>query len=73
MTSRNHHSTPSSSSCVATALPCVTGLALLVTAVAVIVLALTGNVGHVGTMLGIGAAAAAMGGTSVHICIHVRR
>lgn len=53
------------------ALEWITALTLLATVAAVIVLALTDNAGYLGTVLGICAAAAAIGGT-VRICIHVR-
>ncbi|WP_407111242.1 hypothetical protein ACE1N8_25820 [Streptomyces sp. DSM 116494] len=72
MTSLDHDPAPAPSSRADKALRWVTALTLLATGAAVIVLALTDNAGHIGTVLGIGAAAATIGGT-VHICIHVRR
>ncbi|MGW1204072.1 hypothetical protein [Streptomyces cyaneofuscatus] len=72
MTSLDHDSAPAPSRRTEKALRWVTALTLLATVAAVIVLTLTDNVGHVGTVLGIGAAAAAIGGT-VHTCIHVCR
>ncbi|MGW5449071.1 hypothetical protein [Streptomyces asiaticus] len=72
MTWRDHPSAPTHSSRAEKALRWITALTLLATVAAVIVLALTNNPGYVGTVLGIGAAAAAIGGT-VRICIHVRR
>lgn len=72
MTSLNHDSAPAPSGRADKALRWVTALTLLATGAAVIVLALTGNAGYIGTVVGIGAAAAAVGGT-VNICIHVRR
>ena len=72
MTSLDHDSAPVHASRVGKGLRWITALTLLVTVAAVIVLALTGNAGYIGTVVGIGAAAAAVGGT-VHICIHVRR
>ncbi|MEU9125098.1 hypothetical protein AB0C96_35575 [Streptomyces sp. NPDC048506] len=72
MTSPRHDSAPAPSSRAEKALRWVTALTLLATVAAVIVLALTDNADYVGTVLGIGVAAATIGGT-VHICIHVRR
>ncbi|MGQ4436647.1 MULTISPECIES: hypothetical protein [unclassified Streptomyces] len=72
MTSLDHDPAPVPSSRADKALRWITALTLLATVAAVIVLALTGNADYVGRVLGIGAAAAAIGGT-VHVCIHVRR
>lgn len=71
MTSLDHDSAPAHSNRMEKALQWITALTLLATVAAVIVLALTDNAGYLGTVLGIGAAAAATGGT-VGICIHVR-
>jgi hypothetical protein len=72
MTSLDHDPAPTPSSRADKALQWITALALLATVAAVIVLALTGTAGYVGTVLRTGATAAAIGGT-VRICIHVRR
>ncbi|MFF4085195.1 hypothetical protein ACFYZN_38200 [Streptomyces sp. NPDC001777] len=72
MTLLDHDPAPTPSSRADKALRWITALTLLATVAAAMVLVFTGNAGYVGTVLGIGAAAAAIGGT-VHICIHVRR
>ncbi|MEV6512945.1 hypothetical protein AB0M61_43485 [Streptomyces sp. NPDC051642] len=71
MTSLDHDPAPAPSSRADKGLRWITALTLLAAVAAAIVLALTGNADYVGTVLGIDAAAAAIGGT-VHICIHVR-
>ncbi|MCX4960960.1 hypothetical protein [Streptomyces virginiae] len=72
MTSLDHDPAPAPSSGAEKALRWVTALTFLATLTAVAALALTDNVDHVGTVLGIGVSAAAGGGT-VHTCIHLRR
>lgn len=63
---------PSPTSSATTAITWISGLTLLATVIAVIVLALTGNDGYLAPVIGLEAAAAAAGGT-VQIRVHIRR
>ncbi|MFC9685188.1 hypothetical protein [Streptomyces sp. NPDC056948] len=65
-------STSVPSSAMAKALTWVSALSVLGSIVAVIVLTVSGNSDYVAPVIGLGAAAAATGGT-VQVCIHVRR
>ncbi|MFF7887788.1 hypothetical protein ACH40F_40930 [Streptomyces sp. NPDC020794] len=68
-TDRSPSAAPSATT---TAIAWISGLTLLATVIAVIVLALTGNSDYLGPVIGIGAGAAAAGGT-VQVRIHIRR
>jgi hypothetical protein len=65
-------STSVPSSAMATALTWISALSVLGTIIAVIVLTLSGNSDYLAPVIGLGAAAAATGGT-VQVRIHVRR
>ncbi|WP_316779740.1 hypothetical protein [Streptomyces sasae] len=64
--------TDRSPSAATTAISWISGLTVLATVIAVIVLAVTGNDAFLAPVIGLGAAAGAAGGT-VQVRIHIRR
>ncbi|MEU9546286.1 hypothetical protein [Streptomyces mirabilis] len=69
---QTERSPSAASSATTTAITWISGLTLLATVIAVIVLALTGNRDYLAPVIGLGATAAATGGT-VQVRIHIRR
>ncbi|MEU3290480.1 hypothetical protein [Streptomyces longwoodensis] len=71
MTQNDRRPSPTSSA-TTTAITWISGLTLLTTVFAVIVLALTGRGEYLAPVIGLGAGAAAAGGT-VHVRVHIHR